>query len=212
MFILGLTGSIGMGKSTTAKMLAGRGVPVHDADAAVHRLYAGPAVAAIAAAFPEAAAGGRVDRARLSKAVVGDKAALRRLEGIVHPLVREEERAFLDRAAQAGARIAVVEIPLLLETGGEARVDAVAVVSAAPDIQRARVLEREDMSEDKLAGILARQMPDADKRRAAHFVIDTGAGLAAAEKAVDDLLRALAGRPGAAYARRRAEAERAAAR
>lgn len=203
MFLLGLTGSIGMGKSTTARMFAARGMPVHDADAAVHWLYAGAAVAPISVAFPDAVVGGRIDRERLAGVVVGDKEALARLEGIVHPLVRKAEDAFLDRAARSGARLAVVEVPLLLETGGAERVDAVAVVTADPEVQRQRVMERAGMSESKLAGILARQMPDADKRRGAHFLVDTGAGLAPAQKAVDDILRALAGVPGSSYWRRR---------
>jgi dephospho-CoA kinase len=201
MFILGLTGSIGMGKSTAAGLFAAGGIPVYDADAAVHRLYAGKAVTPVSQAFPEAVIDGCVDRARLSSLVVGDSEALKRLEAIVHPLVRAEEAAFLRRAAQAGATLAVLEIPLLLETGGDTRVDAVAVVSALPEIQRRRVLDRPGMSDEKLAKILARQMPDADKRRRAHFVIDSGRGLAPVQKEVDDIRRALAGRPGAAYGR-----------
>jgi dephospho-CoA kinase len=203
MFLLGLTGSIGMGKSTAARMFAARGVPVHDADATVHRLYAGEAVAPIGAAFPDAVRDGRVDRSRLAELVVGDKEALARLENIVHPLVRHAEQEFLDRAARSGARLVVLEVPLLIEAGGAERVDAVAVVTADPEIQRERVLARPGMSPDKLSGILARQMPDAEKRCRGHFLIDTGAGLAPAQKAVDDILRALAGVPGSAYARRR---------
>ena len=203
MFVLGLTGSIGMGKSTVARMFAARGVPVHDADATVHRLYAEAAVAPIAELFPEAVAGGTVDRAALGRAVLGDPQALRRLEAVVHPLVRAAELDFLDRSAAAGARIAVVEVPLLLETGGGERVDAVAVVSAPASIQRERVLSRGDMSEEKLTKILARQMPDEEKRHRAHFVIDTGGALDLTEKQVDDVLRALAGRSGTAYSRRK---------
>ncbi len=211
MFILALTGSIGMGKSTAAGLFAAAGIPVYDADAAVHCLYAGKAVAPVAQAFPEAVVDERVDRARLSSLVVGNGEALRRLEAIVHPLVRAEEAEFLQRAAQTGATLVVLEIPLLFETGGQARVDAVAVVSAPPEIQRRRVLDRPEMSDEKLADILARQMPDAEKRRWAHFVIDSGRGLAPVQKDVDDIRRALAGRPGAAYGRivKKASAQRA---
>lgn len=205
MFILGLTGSIGMGKSTTARMFAERGVPVHDADAVVHDLYAEEAVQLIADAFPAAVVEGRVDRGRLSAEVVGDAEAMARLEAIVHPLVRERERRFLERMRDRSAALAVVEVPLLLETGGGRRVDAVAVVTAPAEVQRTRVLERSDMSEDKLQGILARQMPDAEKREQAHFVIDTGKGLTAARKAVDDICRALAGAAGSSYSRRMRE-------
>jgi dephospho-CoA kinase len=205
MFILGLTGSIGMGKSATSRMIAARGVPVYDADAAVHDLYANRAVRQIGEVFPDAIENGQVNRNRLSGLVVGNADLLAHLEAIVHPLVREAEQAFLDRAFAAGSRLSVVEVPLLLETGGGARVDAVAVVSAAPEIQHRRVLERPGMSQEKLAAILSRQMPDAEKRRLAHFVIDTGRGFAGAQKAVDDILRALAGLSGDAYARRKAE-------
>ena len=192
MIVLGLTGSIGMGKSTTAAMFAARGVPVYEADAAVHRLYRGRAVPLIEAAFPGTTGAGAVDRDRLSAAVLGDREAIARLEAFVHPLVRDEEAAFLDAARRAGRTVAVLDIPLLFETGGEARVDAVAVVSAPPGVQRARVLARPGMTEAKLDAILARQMADAEKRRRAHFVIDTGRGLAAAEAQVDGILRALA--------------------
>ncbi|MEJ8574963.1 dephospho-CoA kinase [Microbaculum marinum] len=202
MFLIGLTGSIGMGKSATARMFAARGAAVHDADAEVHRLYEGDAVAPIGAAFPGAVVDGRVDRVELSKLVLGDDAAMKRLERIVHPLVRAADRAFLERARAEGRRFAVAEVPLLFETGGDRRADAVVLVSADPDIQRERVLARPGMSEDKFAAILARQMPDAEKRRRAHFIVDSGNGFPAAEKQVDDILRALAGCTGTAYARR----------
>lgn len=195
-FILGLTGSIGMGKSTTSAMFRARGVPVHDADEAVHALYRGRAVAPIEAAFPGVVQDGAVDRTRLSAAVVGKPKALRELEGIIHPLVRDEERSFLSRCRSAGEDVAVLDIPLLLETGGETRCDAVVVITAPPDVQRARVLARPEMTEEKFDAILARQMPDAEKRRRAHFLVDTSRGLLAAERQVGSILIALAGRPG----------------
>ena len=152
MIILGLTGSLGMGKSTTAKMFAEAGVPVHDADAAVHRLYEGEAVPLIEAAFPGSTAGGKVDRDKLGQRVIGDAAAMRKLEAIVHPLVRKAEERFLAEAERAGAKVAVLDIPLLFETGGDKRCDAVVVVSAPPGTQRARVLERPGMTEAEVPG------------------------------------------------------------
>ena len=174
MFVIGLTGSLAMGKSTTAQFFRDAGVPVHDADATVHRLYAGAAVAPIEAAFPGSAVDGRIDRARLAARVLDDPAALKRLEAIVHPMVREAEIAFLREAEARGEKIVVLDIPLLLETGGDRRVDAVVVVSAPREVQRARVLERPGMSQDKLDALLARQMADAEKRRRADFVVPTG--------------------------------------
>ncbi|MDQ0468066.1 dephospho-CoA kinase [Labrys wisconsinensis] len=191
-FILGLTGSIGMGKSATAAMFRGRGVPVHDADATVHALYAGAAVAPVEAAFPGVTAAGRIDRDRLAARVVGDAVAMRRLEAIVHPLVRTAEAAFL--AAHQAAPLVVLDIPLLFETGGERRCHAVAVVSAPAAVQRARVLARPGMTAERFERLLARQLPDAEKRCRAHAVIDTSRGFAAAQAQVDDLVRALAGR------------------
>ncbi|BBE73384.1 dephospho-CoA kinase [Oharaeibacter diazotrophicus] len=191
MIVLGLTGSIGMGKSTTAEMFRARGVPVFDADATVHALYAGPLAAPVEAAFPGTTVNGAVDRAALGRRVLGDAEALRRLEAIVHPAVRAAERAFLEDARTAGATVAVLDIPLLYETGREADVDRVLVVGAAPEIQRARVLARPGMTAEKFEAILARQLPDAEKRRRADHVIDTGAGIAAAETAVDALLAEL---------------------
>lgn len=196
MFVLGLTGSIGMGKSTTAGLFRAAGVPVHDADAAVHRLYAGAAVPLIAARFPGVVENGVVDRRRLGAAVLDRPKEMRALEALIHPLVHAEERAFLARARKEGARQVVLDIPLLLETGAAARVDGIVVVSAPFAVQKARVLARPDMTEEKFAAILARQMPDAEKRRRAHAVIDTAAGVAAAGAAVNALLRALAGHPG----------------
>ncbi|MCA1299683.1 dephospho-CoA kinase [Stappia indica] len=191
MIVLGLTGSIGMGKSTTATMFAEAGAAVYDADAAVHALYRGAAVPLIEAAFPGTTRDGTVDRQALSAKVMGDGAAMTRLEGIVHPLVRGSETAFLDKARAAGARVAVLDIPLLFETGGEARVDASVVVTAAPEVQRQRVLARPNMTPESFAAILSRQMADADKRRRAHFLVDTGRGVAPARRAVQGILRAL---------------------
>jgi dephospho-CoA kinase len=198
-FILGLTGSIGMGKSTTSGFFRARGVPVHDADASVHALYRGRAVPAIEAAFPGVVVDGAVDRARLSVAVVGKPEALKALEAVIHPLVREEEQAFLTRCRQAGAGLAVLDVPLLLETGGQGRCDAVLVVTAPAEIQRARVLARPEITAQKFEAILARQMPDAQKRRQAHFLVDTGRGLLAAQRQVDSILSVLAGRPGRGF-------------
>lgn len=190
-FRLGLTGSIGMGKSTTAGLFRELGVPVHDADAAVHALYGEEGVAPVEAAFPGVTQGGRVDRTLLGARVLGDDAAMKRLEAIVHPLVRAREVAFLQRAAASGADVAVLDIPLLYETGAEGRVDAVLVVTAPESVQRARVLARPGMTEDKFAAILSRQLPDSEKRRRADHVIDTGHGLAHARAEVAALLARL---------------------
>jgi len=195
MVILGLTGSIGMGKSTTAGFFAEAGAPVHDADAAVHRLYAGAAAAAIEAAFPGTVAGGKVDRARLGEQVIDDPAALKRLEAIVHPLVRRDEERFLQAAEDAGATIAVLNIPLLFETGGETRCDAVVVVSAPPEMQRARVMTRPGMTEEKFASLLGKQVPDAEKRRRADFVVDTSKDLDSTRAQVRAILQAAAKLP-----------------
>jgi len=173
MIVLGLTGSIGMGKSTVEGFFAETGVPVHDADAVVHRLYAGVAASAIEAAFPGTVVDGKVDRERLGKRVIGDPAALARLEAIVHPLVRRDEERFLADAEAAGAKIAVLNIPLLFETSAQARCDAVVVVSAPAEVQRARVMARPGMTAERFAALLAKQMPDAEKRAQADFVVDT---------------------------------------
>jgi dephospho-CoA kinase len=191
--LVGLTGSIGMGKSETAKMFARLGIPVYDADAAVHRLYekGGAAVPVIAKVFPDSVKDGRVDRAELTKRVTVDKDAFKTLEQLVHPLVANEQRAFLEEARAKGAEIVVLDIPLLFEAGGHARVDAIVVVSAPAHIQRARVLARPGMSEDKLDHILSRQMSDAEKRAQAHFVVETDKGLDHAFEQVKSIVAAL---------------------
>jgi dephospho-CoA kinase len=177
MLVLGLTGSIGMGKSTTAKLFSEAGVPVYDADATVHEIYEGEAAPAIEAAFPGTTVNGKVDREKLSAKVVHDAAAMKRLEQIVHPMLHAYRQAFLDRAEQSGAAVAVVDVPLLFETGGEKGVDAVVVVSTTPEVQRERILARGNMTGEKLDAILARQLPDAEKRKRADFVVDTSHGL-----------------------------------
>ncbi len=193
MITVGLTGSIGMGKSTTAAMFAAAGVPVYDADAEVHALYAkgGAAVEPVGEAFPGVVVDGAIDRTRLSHLVVGKSEDMKRLEAIVHPLVGASRAGFFEKAVAQGADIVVLDIPLLFETGGEARVDAVVVVSAPADIQRQRVLARPGMDEAKLDAILARQMADVEKRARAHFVIDTGQGLDHARAQVRDVLAKL---------------------
>ena len=196
MFILGLTGSIGMGKSTTANFFREAGVPVHDSDAVVHRLYEGEAVAAVEAAFPGVAADGRIDRAKLAQKLVGNPDAIRQLEAIVHPLVRAVSDRFVAEQTARGARVIVLDIPLLFETGGETKVDAVVVVSAPPDVQRARVLSRAGMSAEKLDALLARQMSDVDKRARAHFVVDSSRSFDSARAQVHGILRAIAALPG----------------
>lgn len=193
MITLGLTGSIGMGKSATAAMFAEAGCPVYDADAEVHRLYAkgGAAVAPVEAAFPGVEENGAINRAKLSAKVVGDHAAMDRLNGIVWPLLGANRREFFRRAEEDGVAIVVLDIPLLFETGGERNMDAVVVVSAPADIQRERVLAREDMNEAKLDAILARQMADAEKRAKAHFIVDTSRGFDAARAQVRDIIAQL---------------------
>jgi dephospho-CoA kinase len=188
MLIFGLTGSIGMGKSTTAKLFAEAGVPVYDADANVHRLYEGEAVPFIEAAFPGTTADGKVDRNKLSAKVVHDPAAMKQLEQIVHPMLHAHRQKFLHDAEQSGAAVAVVDVPLLFETGGEKRVDAVVVVTTTPEIQRERILARDNMTAEKLDAILARQLPDAEKRRRADFVVDTSHGLDPVRARIRDIL------------------------
>ena len=197
MITVGLTGSIGMGKSITAAMFAAEGVPVYDADAEVHALYAkgGAAVEPLEAAFPGVVVDGAVDRAKLSHQVVGRPDELKRLEAIVHPLVGESRIGFFQDAVAAGADIVILDIPLLFETGGEKRMDAVVVVTAPADLQRQRVLARPGMDEAKLDAILARQMADAEKRARAHFVIDTSLGLEHARIQVRDVLARLRSGP-----------------
>ena len=177
--LIGLTGSIGMGKSETAKMFARLGIPVNDSDANVHAVYepGGAAVPQIEKAFPGTVREGRVDRVLLSKALAADPSGFKKLEAIVHPLVAQVQQAFLAKAEADGADMVVLDIPLLFETGGHARMDAVVVVSAPSHIQRARVLERPGMTEDKLNQILSRQMPDEEKRAKAHYVVVTDKGL-----------------------------------
>jgi dephospho-CoA kinase len=201
-FILGLTGSIGMGKSATAAIFRALGVPVHDSDAAVHALYRGAAAPLIAREFPGTVADGVVDRAALGKEVLGNPERLKALEAIVHPLVRAERDAFVAAALAARAPVAVLDIPLLFETGGERECDAVLVVTADPETQAARVLARSGMTLEKFEAIRAKQMPDADKWEKAHFLVDTGRGFPAAEHQVRGILRALAGRPGRVLAGR----------
>jgi len=188
MRILGLTGSIGMGKSTTAKLFAEAGVPVYDADAAVHKIYEGEAAPAIEAAFPGTTVDGKVDRAKLSAKVVHDQAAIKQLEQIVHPMLGASRKKFLDDAEASGAPVVVMDIPLLFETGGEKRVDAVVVVSTDPATQRERILARGTMTSEALDGILARQLPDAEKRKRADFVVDTSHGLDPVRAAIRDIL------------------------
>lgn len=192
-FIVGLTGSIGMGKTETAKMFARLGIPVYDADAAVHALYAkgGAAVASIGEAFPGTVADGAVDRAALMQRLKDDEAAFKRLEAIVHPLVLEARRTFLDEAAARGEKVVVLDIPLLFETGGGKDMDAVIVVSAPAEVQRKRVLARPGMSAEKFEAILARQVPDAEKRAKADFVIETDKGLEQAFQDVKTIAAAL---------------------
>lgn len=193
MIRIGLTGSIGMGKSTTAKFFAAHGVPVHDADATVHALYQAEAVAPVEALFPGVTENGVINRQKLSEKVLGNPEALKALTDVVHPLVRQKEVEFLQRARQNAKRIVVLDIPLLFETGGDERVDVCLVVTASEAVQRERVLARPGMSEDRFQSILAKQMPDAEKRRRAHFLIDTGFGMEAADRSVQAVLRALAG-------------------
>jgi dephospho-CoA kinase len=195
MLIIGLTGSIGMGKSTTLQMFADEGVPVYDADAAVHAVYSSTAVPVVEAAFPGTTADGKVDRQKLSQRVLGNPDALQKLEQIVHPLLGAHRQKFLEQAETSGAPIVLMDVPLLFETGGEKRMDAVVVVSAPAELQRERVLARENMTPDKLDAILARQMPDAEKRKRADFVVDTSRGLEPVRAEVKDILAKVAKMP-----------------
>ena len=191
MIVVGLTGSVGMGKSTTASLFAERGVPVFDADAAVHRLYSGRAVAPVEAAFPGVTRAGAIDREALAPHVIDDAAAMKRLEGIVHPLVREERESFLATALHDGKPLVVLDIPLLFETGGEAEVDVVVLASAPSAVQKARVLARPGMTEARFAAILAKQMPDAEKRKRARFIVETGTSIADARRQVAEVIAVL---------------------
>jgi dephospho-CoA kinase len=188
MKVLGLTGSMGMGKSTTAKLFAEAGVPVYDADATVHMIYQGEAAPVIEAAFPGTTTDGKVDRSKLSAKVVHDALAIKRLEAIVHPMLRAHHQQFLDDAERLGAPVAVVDVPLLFETGGDKRVDAVVVVTTSPEMQRERILARGTMTSEALVGLLARQMPDAEKRARADFVVDTSGGLDPVRERIRDIL------------------------
>ncbi|MBO6553961.1 MAG: dephospho-CoA kinase [Roseitalea sp.] len=191
MIRLGLTGSIGMGKSTTAAMFTEAGIPVHDSDAAVHELYRGDAAPLIETAFPGTVMDGIVDRKQLGERVLGDAEALGRLEAIVHPLVAAHEAAFVERARADGAGLVVLDIPLLFEVGAQDRIDKVLVVTAPADVQRERVLARPGMTEDRFAAILARQVPDREKRAKADFIIDTSLGMDCARAKVRDLITVL---------------------
>ena len=187
----GLTGSIGMGKSTTANMFREAGVPVYDADATVHALYEGEATPLIEKAFPGTTKNDKVDRAILGSKVLRNPEAMKKLEAIVHPLVHEKEQDFLKEAKKSGSNLVILDIPLLFETGGKNRVDVIIVVSASEEEQRRRVLAREGMTEEKFEAILARQVPDAEKRKQADFVIDTGKGMQAANDRVKSIIEAL---------------------
>lgn len=191
MIVLGLTGSIGMGKSTAARMFLEAGVPVHDSDETVHRLYSGKAAPLIEQRFPGTTSKGVVDRERLAKQVLGDLQALKELEAIVHPLVREDEKIFLDEQRGKGTPLVVLDIPLLFEVGAEARVDKIAVVSAPAEMQRERVLARPGMTGARFEAILKKQVPDAEKRRRADYVIDSGKGLEPARLAVERIVEEL---------------------
>lgn len=196
MIIVGLTGSIGMGKSTTAQMFRDEGIPVNDADAVVHDLYRSEAVGPIEEAFPGTVANGQVDRQALSAALAKDPQGFKTLERIVHPLVRQREKAFLKAQEEAGAFMTVLDIPLLFETGGNERVDLVVVVSCDEDIQRERVLSRPGMTEEKFLMIKSRQTPDSEKTKRADFVIDTGQGLENARQAVKRIIAEIRARNG----------------
>ncbi|MEM7288940.1 MAG: dephospho-CoA kinase [Pseudomonadota bacterium] len=187
----GLTGSIGMGKSTTADMFREEGIPVHDADATVHALYEGEAVPLVEASFPGTTKNGKVNRELLGKQVIGNPKAMKELEQIVHPLVHAREQEFLRRSEKEGVRLVVLDIPLLFETGGNARVDIVIVVSASERQQRERVLARDGMTEEKFLNILSKQVPDAEKRKRADYVIDTGQGMENARSAVRQIIAEL---------------------
>ena len=188
MLVLGLTGSIGMGKSTTGKLFVEAGVPLYDADAEVHKLYEGVAVPAIEAAFPGTTSNGKVDRQKLGELVVHNPAAMKQLEQIVHPMLGAGRQKFFEEAERAGAPVVVVDVPLLYETGGEKRVDAVVVVTTTPEIQRERILGRDNMTGAMLDTILARQLPDAEKRKRADFVVDTSHGLDPVRARIRDIL------------------------
>ena len=191
MIVVGLTGSVGMGKSTTARLFAAEDIPVFDSDAAVHALYRERAVAPVAAAFPGVVRDGAIDREALGRAVIGEPEAMKRLESIVHPLVRDDREAFLAAQRGRGAAIAVLDIPLLFETSADRDVDVIVVVSAPEPVQKTRVMERPGMTEARFAAILAKQLPDAEKRQRAQFVIETGHGIEDAARQVREVIAAL---------------------
>jgi dephospho-CoA kinase len=201
MIVLGLTGSIGMGKSTASLMFMEAGVPVHDSDETVHRLYSGKAAPLIERRFPGIVSNGVVDREKLAKGVLGDPRALKELEAIVHPLVREDEKIFLEEQRGKGAPLVVLDIPLLFEVGAEGRVDKVAVVSAPAEMQRERVLARPGMTEAKFEAILKKQVPDAEKRSRADYIIDSGRGMEPARLAVERIIEELTGKASSRKAR-----------
>jgi dephospho-CoA kinase len=205
MLVIGLTGGIGMGKSAAAERFAAHGIPVFNADLCVHQLYEGPAVAAIEEAFPGAARGGKIDRKKLSERIAGSPERLRRLEDIVHPMVVAAEIDFLIEQEEKGARLAILEIPLLFETGAEKRVDVTVVLSAPPELQRKRVLARPGMTVDKLEHLLARQLSDAERRKRADFVVDSSLPLTDMHAELDRLLESLRGRKGTAMERLRSK-------
>jgi dephospho-CoA kinase len=194
-FMLCLTGSLGMGKSTAAKFFAEEGIPVHDSDAAVHALYEGEAVPLIEAAFPGSVTGGKVDRAKLAGMVLNDNAALARLEAIVHPLVTASRERFLTEAQARGVPVVVLDVPLLFETVAQSRCDAVVVVSAPPDLQRQRALQRPGMTDEKFAAFIAKQMPDAEKRRRADFIVDSSKDFEHTRAQIREILRSVATMP-----------------
>lgn len=194
MIKLGLTGSIGMGKSTTASLFREAGIPVLDSDAIVHELYRGAAAPLIEAAFPGTTQNGIVDRTALGARVLHNDDAMKRLEAIIHPMVRQASEDFIADAARKGHALIVLDVPLLFEVGRHQECDAILVVSAPLSVQTERVLARPGMTQEKFQAILARQYPDSDKRRRAHFIIDTGRGVDAARRAVKDVIRTLAGR------------------
>jgi dephospho-CoA kinase len=196
MIVVGLTGSIAMGKSTVGAVFAALGAPVFDADAAVRSFYAGKGKEIVEAMFPGVLVNGRIERDRLAQFVLTDPAALQRLEGLVHPAVADTEARFIERAAADGRRLTIVDVPLLFETGGESKVDLVVVVSAPESVQRARALQREGMSDAKLDAMLSRQISDVEKRRRAHFVIDTSGSLEQTRMQVSQFMRAVAGLAG----------------
>ena len=191
-FVLCLTGSLGMGKSTTAKFFAEAGVPVHDSDGVVHALYEGEAAPLIERAFPGTTADGKVDRAKLAAVVLGDDVALARLEAIVHPLVAAARDKFIAEAQASGAPVVVLDVPLLFETGGERGCDAVVVVTAPPDVQRRRAFERPGMTEEKFAALITKQIPDAEKRRRADFIVDSSQSFEHTRAQVRDIVQTVA--------------------